>query len=37
MTHDIIKRMYGRDHVHAKATQTMIQDYGKITVIYGIK
>ena len=34
MTHDIIKVMYERDHVHAEA---MIQYYGKITVIYGIK
>ena len=37
MTHDIIKRMYERDHVHATATQRTIQNYGKITVIYGIK
>ena len=37
MTHAIIKLMYERDHVHAKATQAMIQNYGKITVTYGIK
>ena len=29
--------MYGRDYVHAKATQSNDQDHGKITVIYGIK
>ena len=34
MTHDMIKLMYERDHVHANATQAIIQNYGKITVIY---
>ena len=40
MTHDIIKLMYERDHVHAKATQgndSKLWHYGKITVIFGIK
>ena len=37
MTHDIIKLMYERDHVHAKATQSNDWNCGKITVIYGIK
>ena len=37
MTHDIIKLMYERDHVHTKATQGNDSKYGKITVIFGIK
>ena len=37
MTHDIIKLMYERDYVHARLHKAMIQHYGKITVIYGIK
>ena len=37
MTHDIIKLMYERDHIHAKATQSNDSKLLQISIIYGIK